>query len=47
MTSAVAGRRSVAALVLLAAVAAVSAHAQCQVSAGGLVFDLSKANNGK
>ena len=46
--NAVAWWRSVAAaLVLLAAVAAVGTHAQCQVSAGGLVFDLSKANNGK
>ena len=40
-------KSGVAALVLLAAVAAVSAQVQCQVTASGLVFDLSKANNGK
>ena len=39
-------RTFVAAIALLAAVAAV-AQAQCQVAAGGQVFDLSKANNGK
>ena len=40
-------KSGVAALVLLAAAAVVSAQAQCQVTASGLVFDLSKANNGK
>ena len=35
-----------ATVALLAAGASVPAHAQCTVNAGGLVFDLSKANNG-
>ena len=40
-------KNAVGALVLLATVAVVRVHTQCLVEAGGQVFDLSRANNGK